>query len=250
MPKPVTLTTAGGVGHLQLNRPEAANTINMPLAKALGEAVDRVAEDDSVKAVLLTGSGKRFCAGGDISAFAESSDQGRFLSELASTIDAAVQALESLQKPVVAAVHGSVAGGGLGIMLAADVIIAAEGTSFVFAYPSIGLTPDCGSSASLPRAMGLHRALAFALSGRPLSADQALSQGLVTEVVVDPLTRAHEVVTAWMAGAPGALGDVRRMLREGSGLSRAEVGIREAATIGERMATAEAQCLIPAFLGP
>lgn len=248
MPKPVTLITAGGVGHLQLNRPEAANTINMPLAVALEEAVSRVAEDDAVKAVLLTGNGKRFCAGGDISAFAESSNQGRFLTELATTIDGAVQALESLQKPVVAAVHGAVAGGGLGIMLAADVIIAAESTSFVFAYPSIGLTPDCGTSASLPLAMGLHRALAFALSGRPLNTSQALDQGLVTEVAVDPMARAQEVAAAWVAGAPGALGDVRRLLRQGAGLSRAEVGAREAATIGERMATDEAQLLIPAFL--
>ncbi|WP_454810516.1 enoyl-CoA hydratase/isomerase family protein [Paenarthrobacter nitroguajacolicus] len=248
MPKPVTLTIAGGIGHLQLNRPEAANTINMPLAVALGEAVSRLAENDAVKAVLLTGNGKRFCAGGDISAFAESSDQGRFLTELATTIDRAVQALESLQKPVVAAVHGAVAGGGLGIMLAADIIIAAEGTSFVFAYPSIGLTPDCGTSASLPQAMGLHRALAFALSGRSLSTSQALSQGLVTEVVTDPLVRAQEVAASWVAGAPGALGDVRKLLRESRGHSRGEMGTREAVTIGKRMATEEAQFLIPAFL--
>ncbi|MBT2568508.1 enoyl-CoA hydratase/isomerase family protein [Arthrobacter sp. ISL-85] len=248
MSEPVTLTTAGGVGHLQLNRPEGANTINMLLAEALGEAVDRIAEDDAVKAVLLTGNGKRFCAGGDISAFAESSDQGRFLTELAATVDGAVQALESLNKPVVAAVHGAVAGGGLGIMLAADVIIAAEGTSFVFAYPSIGLTPDCGTAASLPRAMGQQRALAFALSGQPLNTSQALSQGLVTEVVVDPLARAREVAAAWVAGAPGALGDVRRLLRQAPGLSRAEVGVREAVTIGERMATDEAQALVAAFV--
>lgn len=248
MTGPVTLTVARGVGHLQLNRPEAANTINMPLAEALGEAVDRVEGDDAVKAVLLTGAGKRFCAGGDISAFAASSDQGRFLSELAATIDQAVQALESLRKPVVAGVHGAVAGGGLGIMLAADVIIAAEGTSFVFAYPSIGLTPDCGTSASLPRAMGLQRALAFALSARPLNTDQALSQGLISEIVVDPVARAHEVASAWVAGAPGALGEVRRLLRQGPGLSRKEAGRREATTIGQRMANPEAQGLIPAFL--
>ncbi|MFE4082560.1 enoyl-CoA hydratase/isomerase family protein [Paenarthrobacter sp. YIM B13468] len=249
MPKPVTLTTTGGVAHLQLNRPEAANTINMPFAEALGEAVDRIAEDDAVKAVLLTGNGKRFCAGGDISAFAESSDRGGFLSKLAATIDGAVQALEALQKPVVAAVQGAVAGGGLGIMLAADVIIAAEGTSFVFAYPSIGLTPDCGTSVSLSKAMGLHRALAFALSGRPLDTSQALNQGLVTEVAVDPVARAGEVASAWASGASGALGDVRTMLRQAPGLSRAAIGEREASTIGRRMATDEAQVLVQSFLG-
>jgi 2-(1,2-epoxy-1,2-dihydrophenyl)acetyl-CoA isomerase len=248
MYQPVTLAVADGVGHIELNRPEAANTINMPLATALREVAGRVADDDSIDVVLLTGAGGRFCGGGDISSFSEAGDPGRFLTDLATEADAGVQALESLDKPMVAAVHGAVAGAGLGIMLTADVIIAAEGTKFVFAYPSIGLTPDCGASVSLPRSMGLHRALAFALSGRPMSAEQAREQGLITEVASDALARAREVASAWGAGAPGALGATRRLLRLGADGMRAEAGQREATAIGTSVGSTEAQGLITAFL--
>lgn len=248
MTQPITVSIADGIGHLELNRPEAANTINMPLARALGEAVNRLAGDDSVRVVLLSGAGSRFCGGGDISAFTAATDQGTFLTDLAATADAAVQAMEVLDKPVVAAVQGAVAGGGLGIMLAADVVIAAEGTKFVFAYPAIGLSPDCGASVSLPRTMGLHRALAFALSGQPLNAEAALHQGLITETAAEPLARAREVASTWTAGAPGALGASRRLLRQSASASRIEAGRREASTMGERVVTPEAQALIAAFL--
>ncbi|MGM7666546.1 enoyl-CoA hydratase/isomerase family protein [Microbacterium sp. A93] len=248
MPQPVTLTVSEHIGHIQLNRPEAANTITLPLASALVEAVARVSADPDVHAVLLSGAGTRFCGGGDISSFTSASAPGPYLTELAATADTAVQTLESLKKPVVAAVQGAVAGGGLGIMLAADVIIAAEGTKFVYAYPSIGLTADCGASASLPRAMGLHRALAFALLGRPLDAAEAQSQGLVTEIAADPLARAHDVAAGWAAGAPEALGEARVLLRQSTTGTREEIGAREASMMGERVVTAEAQALMAAFL--
>ena len=127
------------------------------------EAAERAAEDEGVRAVVLSGAGKRFCGGGDIASFADSQDTAGDLYELAVAGDAAVAALEALAKPVAVAVHGAVAGAGLGIMLAGDVVIAAEGTKFVVAYPKIGLNPDCGTSTLLPLAMGRQRALAFAL---------------------------------------------------------------------------------------
>lgn len=244
----VTVTVSEGIGHIELNRPAAANGIDMSLATALHEAVRAVRDDDAVKAVLVTGAGKRFCAGGDVVAFAEAEEPREFLQTLAETADAAVQELERLEKPVVAAVHGAVAGAGLGIMLAADVIVAAEGTKFAFAYPAIGLTPDCGVSVSLPRAMGLQRALAFALSPAPLSAPEAQAAGLVTEVCEDPAARAREVAAGWASAAPGALGAVRSLLRLGMTRDRAEAGSHEAELIGARAAEPEAEALISAFL--
>lgn len=245
----VTYSVADGVAHIELNRPEAANTIDMPLARALGEAAVAARDDEGVRAVVLSGAGKRFCGGGDISTFADSEDPSGYVHELATTADAAVQVLESMAKPVVSAVHGAVAGGGLGIMLSGDVIVAAEGTKFVFAYPAIGLTPDCGASASLPRAMGQQRALAFALCGAPLTTEQALAQGLVTEVAADPLERARELAATWSAGAAASYGQARRLLRAGGTGSREEIGRDEADTISARTLAPETQALFAQFLG-
>lgn len=249
MTQPVTYTVTDGIAHIQLNRPEAANALDMPLARALAEAAVSARDDEGVRAVVLSGAGPRFCGGGDVASFANSSDPTGYVHELALTVDGAVQVLESMAKPVATAVQGAVAGGGLGIMLAGDVVIAAEGTKFVFAYPNIGLTPDCGGTTSLPRAMGQHRALAFALSGKPLNAQQATEQGLVAEVSADPLERAFELAGMWVAGSAAAYGQARRLLRASAGRSREENGIDEAETISARSTTPEAQALFAKFLG-
>lgn len=245
----VTYEVVEGVARIVLDRPETANTVNLQLARELGDAVGRAAADEGVRAVVLSGSGKRFCAGGDIGSFAESSDPRADLLELAEAADEAILALEALEKPVVTAVHGAVAGGGLGIMLGGDVIIAAEGTKFVFAYPGIGLSPDCGTSTALPLAMGRHRALAFALRDTPMSAHEALEQGLVAEVVADPLARAHELAARWAAGASAAYGQARRLLRAGVDRPRSESGRDEADTIAARADLPEVQALFEKFLG-
>lgn len=245
----VTYAVVDGIAHIELNRPDAANTINLPLAQALGEAAQRAAEDDTVRAVVLSGAGARFCGGGEVSTFADSADPSDYVRALARTADDAVQTLESMAKPVVTAVQGAVAGGGLGIMLAGDVVVAAESTKFVFAYPNIGLTPDCGASAALPRALGQQRALAFALLGRPMAAEQAVEQGLVAELAADPLERALGIARVWATGASAAYGEARRLLRASAGRTREEVARDEAETISARSTTAEAQALFAQFLG-
>lgn len=248
MTQPINFSISDGIGHIELNRPEAANTVDLALAAGLHDAAQAAANNDHVRAILLTGAGKRFCGGGDIGAITTAEDHGAFITELARTADAGVQALETLDRPVVAAVHGAVAGAGLGIMLAADVIIAAPDTKFVFAYPGVGLTPDCGVSVSLPRAMGLQRALAFALSEVPLSAEQALAQGLITEIAEDPQYRAHQTASSWANKASSALGATRQLLRQSNASTRATHGERESITIGNRLESPEAQELINAFM--
>lgn len=237
-----------GVAHLRLNRPESANALDLEAAGQLAAAVARAREDAEVRAVLVSGAGPRFCAGGDVASFAAAQDQPAYIHRLATEADAAFRALGALDKPVVAAVHGAVAGAGLALMLSCDVVVAAPGTKFVFAYPGIGFTPDCGLSYLLPRAIGQQRALAFALVGEPASAQQALDWGLVAEVADDAHARAEDLARALAHGPATALGQVRRLLRQGWEMDRVETGAEEARTIAEMVKGVEAQTLIASFV--
>jgi 2-(1,2-epoxy-1,2-dihydrophenyl)acetyl-CoA isomerase len=244
----VSLAFDDGVAHIQLDRPDAANAVDLDLARGLRTAVDRAGADDDVRAVLVTGAGQRFCGGGDVASFAAAADPSSYLLELATEADLAVQSLAAIAKPVVAAVHGAVAGAGLGIMLSCDLVVAEPSTKFVFAYPAIGLSPDCGVSWLLPRAVGQQRALSFALNGAPLPARAALEWGMVTELADDPLARGRDLARSLSSGAVAALGETRRLLRSAWGLERSAAGALEAQTISVRAGTADAQALISRFL--
>jgi 2-(1,2-epoxy-1,2-dihydrophenyl)acetyl-CoA isomerase len=237
-----------GVAHVELHRPDAANSLNLDLARELVSAVEQAGSDADVRAVLLTGAGRRFCAGGDVNSFVSAADPQAYLFEVASVADAAARALAELPKPVVAGVHGAVAGAGLGLMLSCDLVVADPGTKFVFAYPGIGLTPDCGVSYLLPRAVGQQRALTFALGGAPLSGAEALSWGLVSELSDDALVRARELAVSLAAGPTRALSQARRLLRTAWETSRRQSGEDEARTISEMVGGEEAQDLIARFL--
>ncbi|HEY9563036.1 MAG TPA: enoyl-CoA hydratase/isomerase family protein [Nocardioides sp.] len=244
----ISYAVADGVAHIELNRPDAANAIDMPTAQAFRAAIGRAAADDTVRAVLLTGAGKRFCAGGDVAAFASfesAEDQRDYLVGLAHELDAANQELAALEKPVVAHVQGAVAGAGLSVMLSCDLIVAAEGTKFVIAYPGVGLVPDVGCSWLLPRAIGQQRALHLALTNKPIGSDVALDWGLVTEV--GDASRANELAAQLAAGPVFALGQARRLIRNSYAATRAEAGADEAETIGRAVMTEDARGLIHAF---
>lgn len=244
----VTYDVADGVAHLELNRPDVANALDLPLARALRAGIDRAGSDSGVRAVLVTGAGKRFCAGGDVASFVASEEPPKYLMDLALEADAATRALADLAKPVVAAVHGAVAGAGLAVMLSCDLAVAQSGTKFVFAYPSIGLTPDCGLSQLLPRAVGQQRALSFALLGKPASVDEALAWGLIAEGSDDAATRARELAVECAAGPARALGETRRLLRSGWETDRVDVGAEEARTISEMVTDPSARELIRRFV--
>ena len=230
MAENVIYRQVAGVCHLELNRPAVSNAVDLSTAHELDAAIDRAASDDSVRAVLVTGAGKRFCAGGDVAAMVAAPDRAAYVLALARALDGALQKLAALDKPTVAAVQGAVAGAGLAVMLSCDVIVAAESTRFVTAYSGVGLTPDCGVSYLLPRAIGQQRALALALTNRALSAREALEWGLVTEVVEDAAleeraaalaarTRRRPVLRtrAGQATDPRLLGEVARRGRRRGG---------------------------------
>lgn len=246
---PVSLRVDDGVAHLELTRPEQANSFDLPTAEAFRDAVAAIEADDTARVVVLTGAGPRFCAGGDVASFAAADDPPAYIRELADVLDDAMQRLAALPRPVVAGVHGAVAGAGLSVMLGADVVVAHRATKFVTAYAGIGLTPDIGLSWLLPRAIGQQRALQLLLMGTVLDGPTALDWGLVTELVDDDAAgRALEVGRGLASRVPGAVGQARRLVRGSWSATRAETGADEAATIAARVTTDEAQRLIQGFL--
>lgn len=201
------------VARLTLARPEAANTVSLELAQELEAAVDELSGAD-VGAVLLSGEGRMFCGGGDLKSFAAQPDLPAHLEAVTRHLHAALLRMSELDAVVVAAVHGAAAGAGLGLVGAADLVIASHSATFVMAYTRLGLTPDGSSSWYLTRAVGLRRALELTLTNRVLTADEALAWGLVNRVVPD--ADLHEAALAWAAelaaGPTGALGRAKRLL--------------------------------------
>ncbi|NEC26368.1 enoyl-CoA hydratase/isomerase family protein [Streptomyces sp. SID8111] len=238
-----------GVATITLTRPEASNSIDLATARSLRAAVDAAGADDAARVILLAGEGPRFCAGGDVAWVTGEPDPAAALLDLASELDGALQRLDALPKPVVASVRGAAAGAGLGVVLAADVVVSAATTRYLTAYAGVGLTPDCGVSWLLPRAVGRQRALELALTGRVLSAEEAREWGLVTTVVEDDaLEDATAEVTAKLAAAsPFALGQTRRLIRSSYAVSRAESGADESRTVSAAARTEPARAAMARF---
>lgn len=216
---PLLVTRDGGVVEFRFNRPEVLNALDPALANAFREAARGLVGDASVRVVVLAGNGRGFMAGGDISVMRQDP-----VTNAAALIDAmhdGLRALAGLEAPVIASLHGVVAGGGLGVALAADLAIAAEGTRFNLAYANIGTSCDCSNSWSLPRLVGLRKALEIALLSDTFDAAEALRLGLVNKVV--PKEALAEETAAWAkrlaGGPPRAYGHLKRLMRESLGRS-------------------------------
>jgi 2-(1,2-epoxy-1,2-dihydrophenyl)acetyl-CoA isomerase len=211
----VLMEVRDGVAHLTLNRPKAGNALDLDMAKALLASAERCNRDPAVRAVLITGSGSMFCAGGDVRGFASQGDQlPAFLTELTAALHAGVSLLSRMDPPVVAAVNGAAAGAGMSIACAADLIVAGESARFTVAYTAVGLTPDGSSTYFLPRLIGMQRAKELMLTNRRLSAEEALKWGLVNQVVPDDdLTITSEHLARKLAEGPTrAYGGVKKLL--------------------------------------
>jgi 2-(1,2-epoxy-1,2-dihydrophenyl)acetyl-CoA isomerase len=177
---------AHGVATLTLDRQEAFNALDLALGRELFHASLDVDEDPAVRCVVVTGAGKAFCAGGDVRAFADNLPRiGVLIKELTTYLHGAVSRLCRSDKPVIMAVNGVAAGGGLSLALSGDLVVAAESARFALAYAKIAATPDGSSSYFLPRLVGLRRAMELYFTNRVLSAREALEWGLVTRVVAD-----------------------------------------------------------------
>ena len=241
-----------GVGLIRLNRPDDGNAITLELAGEMLEVASRCEEDPEVRAVVLTGSGKMFCAGGDLKAFAAQGEKVSFyLKKVTQVFHAAISRFNWMDPPVVGAINGTAAGGGLSLALSTDIAIAAESAKFTLAYTKVGLTPDGSSSYFLARLVGLRRAKEMMLLNPVLSAKQALEWGLVNQVVADDqvLPTALEIAQQLAQGPTLALGETKRLILSGATESLESQMERESRTIAAMVAKADGREGIAAFLG-
>ncbi|HEY2519963.1 MAG TPA: enoyl-CoA hydratase-related protein [Streptosporangiaceae bacterium] len=207
-----------GVATIRLDRPEAGNAIDLTLVEDFHEACGRAADDPAVRAVLLCGAGRSLSTGGDLAMF-DGLDQGELPGRLRQMIDLYHLALDRLTRidaPVVCAVRGAAAGGGLGLLHAADVVVAAQDSKFALGYAALGLPSDGGNTWFLPRLVGLRRAQQLMLLNRVLTAPEALDWGLVTELVpaAEVEGRARQLAQQLAAGPTQAFGRMKRLLRD------------------------------------
>ena len=183
---PLLTQQHGNVLQITLNRPDAYNALNLEMMEMLAQMLSAAAADRSVKGILLTGSGKAFCAGGDLKWISQQSEQaGSVLYRLAPRFHLSITELRRMEKPVVAAINGIAAGGGFSLALACDFRVMAQSAILRQAYTSSGLSIDGGGSFVLPRLVGLARAMEIMAFDEPISSTQALQWGLVTRVVPD-----------------------------------------------------------------
>ena len=208
-----------GVARLTLNRPGSGNALNLDLATALLEACIDCDEDPKVRAILLTGAGRLFCAGGDVASFAEAGETlPQLLKQITTKAHAAVTRLARAEKPVITALNGPVAGGGIGLALVGDIVLMAPEAHFTLAYTGLGLSPDCGASWFLPRLIGLRRTQEACLTNRRIGAEQAERIGLVTRTVETGTlaTEAETIARQLASGATRGFGATKRLLLDGA----------------------------------
>lgn len=238
------------VAHVTLNRPQAGNAFDMEMAKDLADVSLECERNREVRAVLIRGAGNTFSAGGNVKAFAAQKDLSRYLRDMTPHIHLAISRLVRLDAPVIAAVEGSAAGFGFSLAIACDLVLAVESAFFVMAYTKIGLAPDGGSTYSLPRLVGMKRALELTLTNRRLSAREACEWGLVTEVLsAENLhARAEELARNLAQGPTGAFGSAKRLLHEGWNQTLETQMELESRAIAERGGTADGQEGIRAFV--
>lgn len=211
---PVLLRREGAVAWLILNRPAGLNAIDIPTANAFHDCCAELAADRSVRAVVLRGEGRTFGVGGDLAALRH--DPAATAMALIEPLHRAIRLLTAMDAPVIASLHGSVAGGSLSLAMACDLAIAADSARFNLAYINVAATCDLSGSWSLPRLVGLRNAMAIALLGDSFDAADALRLGLVNRVVpAATLKEETDALAHRLAAGPTlALGRMKRLLRQ------------------------------------
>ena len=214
MSDPLVIDREDGLVHLRLNRPDRLNALNQAMADALLATCKSIEADSSIRAVLISGEGRAFMAGGDITIF-QGDNATRDIDILMRALHDAIIILARLKIPVVSLAHGMVAGAGVSFALAADVVLASDDAKFLLAYSKLGANPDGGSTYQLPRAIGLRRALGFALLEETIDAPTAERWGLVNRLL--PAASAREdalaIARRLAAGPTLAFGKTKALLR-------------------------------------
>jgi 2-(1,2-epoxy-1,2-dihydrophenyl)acetyl-CoA isomerase len=249
---PVTLAVDGGLARVRLCRPEANNALDHDVAFGLHRAVSALAGRDGVRAVLVDAEGRHFTVGGDLFHLDGAGDDlPAELQRMISLYHGALAQLARLDAPVVCAVQGAAAGGGLGLLWAADVVFAADDLKLASGFAKLGLAGDGGSSWAVPRLAGPRRAWEFLVDGRVLDAREALEWGLVSEVVAaGQLADVAEAYARRLASGPTrAYGHLRRLMRESPQRTWPEHLDAERQVMNDLAHTADAREGIAAFTG-
>jgi 2-(1,2-epoxy-1,2-dihydrophenyl)acetyl-CoA isomerase len=216
----VLYVTEGAVAVITLNRPQALNSFTRQMHRELWAALDKAEADPQIRALVITGAGRGFCAGADLAEFdfapgpnrVERADPGPLIDQ---AFNPTARRLVGLRMPTVAAVNGVAAGAGASLAMTCDMAVAAPGASFIQAFSKIGLVPDAGSSWLLVQKLGLARAMALAFTGDKLPAAQAKEWGLIWDVAEDPLAAATVMAQRLAALPTRALVATRQLMREG-----------------------------------
>ena len=252
MPDTVLLDRTGDVAVITLNRPEGMNALTDEMKLALLDAVSSVRDDEGVRALVLTGSGRAFCVGQDLrehAALLEAGDSAP-LRTVREHYNPLVTMLAGLGKPTIAAVNGTAAGAGLGLACALDLRIGAAGSRYTTAFAGIGLTADSGLSWSLPRLVGAGRATAMLLLAEPFTAEQALEMGLLNAAVAPDqvLPTALELATRLAAGPTAAYACIKESVAYASGASLEQALAKEDELQTRAGATADHAGAVRSFL--
>ncbi|WP_025745882.1 enoyl-CoA hydratase/isomerase family protein [Kallotenue papyrolyticum] len=211
----VLLEEQGPLARLRLNRPERHNSLIPALLDDLLAHLDHLQRRPELRVVILDAAGRSFSTGGDVRAFAErDADRSAYAAHLVGQLNAAIRAMIALPVPIIAAVHGIVTGGALGLVLAADLVLVTPAVSFTPFYTTVGFSPDGGWSALLPLLVGARRAAQALLLDMPISAEQAVAWGLASELVAPELlpARAAALAEAIAARPPGSVQRTKRLL--------------------------------------
>ncbi len=215
----ISLDVADHVATITLNRPDVLNAFNDDVSREFIDALKQVARDDDVRVVVITGSGRAFSSGqdlGDLKAKYVPGHVPAFGEDLKKRYDPWVTLIRTMEKPVIAAVNGVAAGAGCSLALACDIRIASEHAKFIEVFVNVGLVPDSASTWTLPRLVGLGRAMELCMTGRPVKADEAFAIGMVNQVVpAGELESATAAVAERLASLPGkAISLTKRLLNE------------------------------------
>jgi 2-(1,2-epoxy-1,2-dihydrophenyl)acetyl-CoA isomerase len=211
----VKLEIAGGVAEILFDRPAKLNAIDIELAERLVDALAAIERDQSVKAIVLKGAGRAFMAGGDLKTFHEAGARApEAVKRLIAPFHEAVRRIRQSPAPVIASVHGAVAGGGLALALACDFVLASEDAVFSPAYLKLGTNPDGGTTSSVVRLLGERRALEWLMLGEQLPAQRAASLGLINRVVPpEALEEETRIFAAQLASGPAqAQASLKRLI--------------------------------------
>jgi 2-(1,2-epoxy-1,2-dihydrophenyl)acetyl-CoA isomerase len=242
-----------GLATLRLNRPAEHNAINLQMAEELRQVASLCAGDDAIRALLVFGNGNSFTVGGDLTAISKAveGDVPKLLRSMIDPYHVALETFSRLNIPIVAGIHGAAAGGGLGLIHCADIVLAADNTKVTLGFGSLGLSTDGGNSWFLPRLLGQRRAAELYFEDRVLNAGEALEWGLVTRVV--PLAALSEQALACakrLAEGPArAYAEIKRLFRDSSGASLPAHLAAEKDAICRSAATSDAVGAIASFVG-